>query len=196
MRQRVGLARALATDADILIMDEAFSALDPLIRTEMQDELLRLQRTLSKTILFITHDFQEALKLGRASPSCRREGWCVKARRSPSCLNRAAITSPRSPVKSTAARLFDAGSVMTSLVTILRGPDGIVLGDPSGEPGPGFMLDADDAHPRHVTASEIELARGGGAMPRPDTALRACLPIPSSSMSPAVIAAAADWRHR
>ena len=64
MRQRVGLARALATDADVLIMDEAFSALDPLIRTEMQDELLRLQRTLKKTILFITHDFQEALKLG------------------------------------------------------------------------------------------------------------------------------------
>lgn len=64
MRQRVGLARALATDADLLIMDEAFSALDPLIRSEMQDELLRLQRTLNKTIVFITHDFQEALKLG------------------------------------------------------------------------------------------------------------------------------------
>ncbi|WP_244610505.1 quaternary amine ABC transporter ATP-binding protein [Microvirga pakistanensis] len=64
MRQRVGLARALATDADVLIMDEAFSALDPLIRGEMQDELLRLQRVLQKTILFITHDFQEALKLG------------------------------------------------------------------------------------------------------------------------------------
>ncbi|MGV1795236.1 quaternary amine ABC transporter ATP-binding protein [Rhizobium sp. A37_96] len=64
MKQRVGLARALATDADVLIMDEAFSALDPLIRAEMQDELLRLQRNLKKTILFITHDFQEALKLG------------------------------------------------------------------------------------------------------------------------------------
>ncbi|RAZ89607.1 glycine betaine/L-proline ABC transporter ATP-binding protein [Mesorhizobium hawassense] len=64
MRQRVGLARALATDADLLIMDEAFSALDPLIRSEMQDELLRLQRTLNKTIVFITHDFQEAVKLG------------------------------------------------------------------------------------------------------------------------------------
>ncbi len=64
MRQRVGLARALATDADVLIMDEPFSALDPLIRSEMQDELLRLQRMLKKTILFITHDFQEALKLG------------------------------------------------------------------------------------------------------------------------------------
>lgn len=64
MKQRVGLARALATDADILLMDEAFSALDPLIRTEMQDELLKLQRRLSKTIVFITHDLSEALKLG------------------------------------------------------------------------------------------------------------------------------------
>ncbi|WP_420550500.1 quaternary amine ABC transporter ATP-binding protein [Litorivicinus lipolyticus] len=64
MQQRVGLARALATDADILLMDEAFSALDPLIRTEMQNILLELQRELHKTIVFITHDLDEALKLG------------------------------------------------------------------------------------------------------------------------------------
>ncbi|GAA0357609.1 quaternary amine ABC transporter ATP-binding protein [Bacillus horti] len=64
MQQRVGLARALANESDILLMDEAFSALDPLIRKEMQDELLQLQRTLKKTILFITHDLDEALKLG------------------------------------------------------------------------------------------------------------------------------------
>jgi glycine betaine/proline transport system ATP-binding protein len=64
MQQRVGLARALATDADILLMDEAFSALDPLIRREMQRELLRLQKELHKTILFISHDIQEALKIG------------------------------------------------------------------------------------------------------------------------------------
>lgn len=64
MQQRVGLARALANDSDILLMDEAFSALDPLIRKEMQDELLRLQNKLGKTILFITHDLDEALKLG------------------------------------------------------------------------------------------------------------------------------------
>jgi glycine betaine/proline transport system ATP-binding protein len=64
MQQRVGLARALANDTDILLMDEAFSALDPLIRKEMQDELLNLQSKLNKTILFITHDLDEALKLG------------------------------------------------------------------------------------------------------------------------------------
>ena len=64
MRQRVGLARALATDTDIILMDEAFSALDPLIRAEMQDQLLELQRTLQKTIVFITHGLDEALRIG------------------------------------------------------------------------------------------------------------------------------------
>ena len=64
MQQRVGLARALATHADILLMDEAFSALDPLIRREMQDQLIALQNKLHKTIVFITHDLDEALRLG------------------------------------------------------------------------------------------------------------------------------------
>ena len=64
MQQRVGLARALANDPDILLMDEAFSALDPLIRSDMQDQLLELQKNLKKTIVFITHDLDEALKLG------------------------------------------------------------------------------------------------------------------------------------
>ena len=64
MQQRVGLARALATDAQILLMDEAFSALDPLIRTDMQGVLLSLQEELHKTIVFITHDLDEALRIG------------------------------------------------------------------------------------------------------------------------------------
>ncbi|WP_119461959.1 choline ABC transporter ATP-binding protein [Rhodospirillaceae bacterium SYSU D60014] len=64
MQQRVGLARAFATDADILLMDEPFSALDPLIREHLQDELLELQRSLKKTIVFVSHDLDEALKIG------------------------------------------------------------------------------------------------------------------------------------
>jgi glycine betaine/proline transport system ATP-binding protein len=64
MKQRVGLARALANDPDILLMDEAFSALDPLIRKEMQDQLMDLQASMHKTIIFITHDLDEALKIG------------------------------------------------------------------------------------------------------------------------------------
>lgn len=64
MQQRVGLARAFATDADILLMDEPFSALDPLIREHLQQELLQLQKTLKKTIVFVSHDLDEAIKLG------------------------------------------------------------------------------------------------------------------------------------
>lgn len=64
MQQRVGLARALANDPEVLLMDEAFSALDPLIRKDMQDELLELQTTMKKTIIFITHDLDEALRIG------------------------------------------------------------------------------------------------------------------------------------
>ncbi|HEV8563598.1 MAG TPA: glycine betaine/L-proline ABC transporter ATP-binding protein [Actinomycetota bacterium] len=64
MQQRVGLARALATDPEIMLFDEPFSALDPLIRRDMQDEVIRLQREVRKTMIFITHDLMEALKLG------------------------------------------------------------------------------------------------------------------------------------
>lgn len=64
MQQRVGLARALANNPEVLLMDEAFSALDPLIKSEMQDQLLELQETLQKTIVFITHDLDEAIKIG------------------------------------------------------------------------------------------------------------------------------------
>ncbi len=63
MKQRVGLARALASDADIMLMDEPFSALDPLIRSDLQEELIRIQTEIKKTIIFITHDFHEAVKL-------------------------------------------------------------------------------------------------------------------------------------
>ncbi|NMU52533.1 ATP-binding cassette domain-containing protein, partial [Vibrio parahaemolyticus] len=64
MQQRVGLARAFAMDTDILLMDEPFSALDPLIRAQLQDELILLQEKLNKTILFVSHDLDEALKIG------------------------------------------------------------------------------------------------------------------------------------
>jgi glycine betaine/proline transport system ATP-binding protein len=169
MRQRVGLARALATDADTLIMDEAFSALDPLIRTEMQDELLRLQRTLNKTILFITHDFQEALKLGTriaimSEGRLVREGTPQSIVLEPGSDYVAAFTR-----EVDRARLFDAGSVMTSLVTVVSGPGGVLKGDVSGRPGPGFLLDAEERILGTVTAAEIEQARDSGLLPRPDT---------------------------
>ena len=77
MRQRVGLARALAAEPDILLMDEAFSALDPLIRCDMQDLLLELQASLKKTIVFITHDLDEALRIG-ARIAILRDGELVQ----------------------------------------------------------------------------------------------------------------------
>ena len=77
MQQRVGLARALATDPEILLMDEPFSALDPLIRAELQDELLDLQAELQQTIVFITHDLDEALKMGDRI-AIMREGAIVQ----------------------------------------------------------------------------------------------------------------------
>jgi glycine betaine/proline transport system ATP-binding protein len=77
MQQRVGLARALALDADIMLMDEAFSALDPLIRRDMQDELLNLQEKVRKTIVFISHDLDEAIKLGDRI-ALMKDGWIVQ----------------------------------------------------------------------------------------------------------------------
>ena len=77
MQQRVGLARALATDAGILLMDEAFSSLDPLIRTNMQDMLLDLQKELNKTIVFITHDINEAIRIG-VNISILRDGSIIQ----------------------------------------------------------------------------------------------------------------------
>ena len=77
MKQRVGLARALANDPDVLLMDEPFSALDPLVRCNMQDELLEIQKKLGKTILFITHDINEAFKLGN-TVAIMRDGRIIQ----------------------------------------------------------------------------------------------------------------------
>jgi len=78
MQQRVGLARALATDPHILLMDEPFSALDPLIRTQLQDELLRLHAELERTVLFVTHDLNEAIRLGHRIAILNSEGRIVQ----------------------------------------------------------------------------------------------------------------------
>ena len=84
MQQRVGLARALASDPSILLMDEAFSALDPLIRRQMQDELMAIQQQLKKTILFITHDLNEASESAIGCALCGRSSGADRyARRDP-----------------------------------------------------------------------------------------------------------------
>ncbi len=165
MRQRVGLARALATDADVLIMDEAFSALDPLIRTEMQDELLRLQRSLKKTILFITHDFQEALKLGTriaimADGELVREGTPQSIVLDPGSDYVAAFTR-----EVDRSRLFDARSAMSPVqpVPLAAGP--LTAGLALAETGDGGGLVLDDAGRvvGALDADTLHTLRNGGA---------------------------------
>ncbi len=115
MQQRVGLARALATDADILLMDEAFSALDPLIRAEMQDVLLELQARLKKTIIFITHDLEEALKIGDGI-AILRDGALVQQGDAQSIVLEPSDDYIEDFVKNiNRGRVIKVGSIMSSL---------------------------------------------------------------------------------
>jgi glycine betaine/proline transport system ATP-binding protein len=114
MQQRVGLARALATDSDILLMDEAFSALDPLIRTDMQAVLLALQAELRKTIVFITHDLDEALRLGDRI-TILRDGHVVQEGTTPEIVMHPADAYIADFVKDiNRARVLRVKAVMTS----------------------------------------------------------------------------------
>jgi len=124
MQQRVGLARALATDADILLMDEAFSALDPLIRNQMQDELLDLQHKMHKTIVFITHDLDEALKLGDHI-AIMKDGRIVQIGSPEEILTHPADEYVRSFVENVdRSKVITAGTVMQKPSVVLRMRDG------------------------------------------------------------------------
>ncbi|MEV4504518.1 quaternary amine ABC transporter ATP-binding protein [Streptomyces klenkii] len=114
MQQRVGLARALATDADLLLMDESFSALDPLIRRDMQDQLLDLQTRLKKTIVFITHDLNEAMRLGDRI-AVMRDGRIVQNGTAEDILVRPANDYVASFIQDVdRSRVLTAGSIMNS----------------------------------------------------------------------------------
>ncbi|MFF8276328.1 glycine betaine/L-proline ABC transporter ATP-binding protein [Streptomyces lateritius] len=114
MQQRVGLARALATDADLLLMDESFSALDPLIRRDMQDQLLELQKRLKKTIVFITHDLNEAMRLGDRI-AVMRDGRIVQLGTAEDILIRPANDYVASFIQDVdRSRVLTAASVMTT----------------------------------------------------------------------------------
>ncbi|WP_435602956.1 quaternary amine ABC transporter ATP-binding protein [Streptomyces sp. bgisy130] len=130
MQQRVGLARALATDADLLLMDESFSALDPLIRRDMQDQLLELQKTLKKTIVFITHDLNEAMRLGDKI-AVMRDGRIVQTGSAEDILVRPANDYVASFIQDVdRSRVLTAGAVMAEVGTVLGSstPDGEKLG--------------------------------------------------------------------
>lgn len=126
MRQRVGLARALATGTDVLLMDEAFSALDPLIKREMQDQLLQLQARLGKTIVFITHDLNEAMRLGDRI-AVMRAGRIVRTGTAEQILNDPGDDYVREFVSDVdRSRVLTAGSVAVP-----------ATGGPRGRPVPG-----------------------------------------------------------
>ncbi len=116
MQQRVGLARALANDPEVLLMDEAFSALDPLIRVQMQDELLELQSKLKKTIVFITHDLSEAIKLGDRI-AIMKDGEIVQIGTSEDIL-----TSPANDYVERFVEHVDRGSIVTAESVMINKP--------------------------------------------------------------------------
>lgn len=121
MQQRVGLARALATDAEILLMDEPFSALDPLIRREMQDELLRLQKELHKTIIFISHDIHEALKIGDRI-AVMKDGYIVQIGTPSELITQPASDYIRAFTRDVnRAQVLKAGSIARQTITLILG---------------------------------------------------------------------------
>lgn len=124
MQQRVGLARALATDPDILLMDEPFSALDPLIRQEMQDELIEIQKKLQKTIVFVTHDLDEALKVGDRI-ALMKDGAIVQMGRSEDILLSPATDYVARFVENVdRSKALTAGSVMVGPRSVIYPKDG------------------------------------------------------------------------
>jgi glycine betaine/proline transport system ATP-binding protein len=132
MQQRVGLARAFATDADILLMDEPFSALDPLIRDKLQDELLLLQKDLKKTIVFVSHDLDEALKLGNKI-AILEGGRIVQCGAAEDILLRPANDYVAEFVKHmNPLNVLRGGALMTPTASLRQGADGDVLLDHAG----------------------------------------------------------------
>jgi len=120
MQQRVGLARALASDPSILLMDEAFSALDPIIRTEMQSELLRLQQIQRRTIVFISHDLDEAMRIGDRI-AIMKDGQVVQVGTPDDILRNPANDYVRSFVRGVdAAAVFKASDIARQRLTVVR----------------------------------------------------------------------------
>ncbi|MBA5221409.1 glycine betaine/L-proline ABC transporter ATP-binding protein [Streptomyces griseoaurantiacus] len=152
MQQRVGLARALATDADLLLMDESFSALDPLIRRDMQDQLLELQKTLKKTIVFITHDLNEAMRLGDRI-AVMRDGRIVQTGTAEDILLRPADDYVASFTKDVdRSRVLTAESVMDTEVRGDEADCGCETADPATPFTQLCALSARLSHPVAVVA--------------------------------------------
>jgi glycine betaine/proline transport system ATP-binding protein len=160
MQQRVGLARALANDPEILLMDEAFSALDPLIRVQLQDELLELQSRLHKTIIFITHDLDEALKLG-----CRiaimKDGRIVQVGTPEEILTNPANDYVTDFVENVdRSRVLTAESILKKTETVYdsEGPHQTIRKLKSYGSSTLFVVDSDRNYKGYVTIDDVAAA--------------------------------------
>ena len=157
MKQRVGLARALATDTDVMLMDEAFSALDPLIRREMQDQLVELQQRLHKTVIFITHDLNEAMKLGDRI-AMMRNGRIVQIGTAKEFLNEPANDYVASFVEDVdRSRVLTASTVMTDAVAV-RGDDNVRVAEATAHENAAagvFVVDSSRKLLGALSAAEI-----------------------------------------
>ena len=138
MRQRVGLARALAINPDILLMDEAFSALDPLIRTEMQDELVKLQAKHQRTIVFISHDLDEAMRIGDRI-AIMQNGEVVQVGTPDEILN-----NPANDYVRTFFRGVDISQVFSAKDIARRTPNGLIRKTPGFGPRSALKLLQDE----------------------------------------------------
>lgn len=160
MQQRVGLARALAVDPEILFMDEPFSALDPLIRVKMQEELIRIQHKMKKTIIFITHDLHEAVKLGDRIAILDKEGKAVQIDPPENIL-----LHPSDEYVKSFVQELDVPSVLT-IVHLAKHPESTI--NPNDSPqkalesisdGVAFVLDEDKVYQGIVTEEDAQKAK-------------------------------------
>ncbi|HSP76302.1 MAG TPA: glycine betaine/L-proline ABC transporter ATP-binding protein [Cryobacterium sp.] len=182
MQQRVGLGRALAADTDVLLMDEAFSALDPLIRREMQEQLIELQAELGKTIIFITHDLNEAMFLGDRI-AVMRDGRIVQIGTPEEILTDPANDYVAQFVQDVdRARVLTAASVMEpvrSVVTITGGPRAALRTMRDLQTSATFVLNRDRTFAGVVRDRDVL-----GQVKAGDTDLRAIVRTDAISVSP------------
>jgi len=183
MQQRAGLARALTVDPEILLMDEPFSALDPLIRREMQDELLNLQQRIQKTIIFITHDLSEALKLGNRI-AIMRDGKIIQMGVPEDIVEHPVDEYVREFIRDVSkTKILGAGSIMQESATTVsssQGPDTALQVMQSKDERYAFVLDSASNLIGVVTAEQAASAVQSGVTSLQD------LDYPESSLCPKV----------
>jgi len=179
MQQRVGLARALATEAEVMLMDEAFSALDPLIRREMQEALLRLQTELHRTIVFITHDLDEALRLGDRI-AIMNDGAIEQVGRPEEILQRPANAYVARFIEDVnRGRVLTAGAVrLEAIIAQAHEAPQAVLERLRGQPLPvAYLADAEGRLAGALSAAALRGAAAGVGLPA------LARPVPSAPQS-------------